>query len=197
MTDKTIHTIDHAAYGRLSGNFQSLIVLWYKRARDSTGNGVDYFEAFIYLWFCFNAWASCSCAAKEDKKLIKALAEDSELDAAFDQLCKTQGRLANALTGFSSLWPIKDARDERDIEQGRKKGPASFNPRNWQQGTSPTWSQSLWATYQVRCNLFHGHKGMGSARDREVVAAAFGFLNSFICASGLFPFVNNDCVAET
>ena len=46
------------------------------------------------------------------------------------------------------------------------------------------WPHTLEALYRVRCNLFHGEKGLDSEMDALIVSSAFRVLVHFLHDSG-------------
>src|SRR5258708_36235539 len=79
--------INFDPYTYLHAEGQRLISGWFERAwamRD--GQGDDCFEAFIFAWIAFNAWAACITELDEDYKYLDALKRDQTLYQDFKRL---------------------------------------------------------------------------------------------------------------
>jgi hypothetical protein len=117
---------------------------------------------------------------------------DSDLDRAFDELLATD--LLAAVWDFQRLWPIFSSKGigynvvwggtrEQMIERYRKIDPppgrnpaCTFLHRDRGEEVPLDWPHTLSAIYQVRCNLFHGYKGVYSENDVLIVSKAFRVL---------------------
>jgi hypothetical protein len=99
---------------------------------------------------------------------------------------------------FADLWPIFRAEEQRrrDIQVGRPRAAIvedSLDARirhrpncyGSHDGNVPLdWPHTLHALYQVRCNLFHGEKGVESESDWMIVEAGVHVLSRFMSGSG-------------
>ena len=152
----------------------------------------DSFEPFIFGWIALNGWACCVTAEDRDSDYLDALLLDADLNREFQELLATD--LLAAADEFQSTWPIFSSKDigynvewggtrEQVIERymtinpppGRKPACA-FLHRERGEEVPVDWAHTLSAIYQVRCNLFHGYKGVYSENDVLIVSRAFRVL---------------------
>ncbi|MGA8731127.1 MAG: hypothetical protein WB608_20385 [Terracidiphilus sp.] len=172
---------------------QKLIQGWAERAA-AQSNCVerDSFELFIYGWIALNGWACCVTAEDRDSDYLDALLLDADLNREFQGLLVTD--LLAAVGEFQSTWPIFSSKDigynvdwggtrEQAIERYRTLNPApgrkpacTFLHRERGEPVPGDWPHTLSAIYQVRCNLFHGYKGVYSENDVSIVSKAFRVL---------------------
>ena len=82
--------VDDDRYYKLHGDGKRLIHDWLARGRNTT----DTYEAFIYLWIGFNAWAACVTKKDRDPEMIDALALDQDLNEVFADLLREDSRFA-------------------------------------------------------------------------------------------------------
>jgi hypothetical protein len=113
------------------------------------------------------------------------------LDRKFDELLATDFLAAR---DFQSVWPIFTSKDigynvewvgtrQQVIERysainpspGRKP-ECSLLDRDRGEEVPLDWPHTLSAIYRVRCNLFHGYKGVYSENDVSFVSTAFRVL---------------------
>jgi hypothetical protein len=152
----------------------------------------DSFEPFIFGWIAVNGWACCVTAEDRDSDYLDALLMDSDLDREFKELLAAD--LLAAAREFQSTWPIFSSKDigynvewagtrEQVIERYRTINPlpgckpaCAFLHKDRGEEVPIDWSHTLSAIYQVRCNLFHGYKGVYSENDVSIVSKAFRVL---------------------
>ena len=140
--------------------------------REKSHQEGDQFASFVFIWLCFNAWIEHLSSKNTDAEMIKEVVERRQSMASIieaydsaisdDDLLK---RSIRALVGESQEEPIKDTR-------GRKP-PISIKDEN-------DFENIVWATYRIRCNLFHGGKDANDLRDRVLVKLAAGILRQWI-----------------
>lgn len=152
----------------------------------------DSFEPFIFGWIALNGWACCVTAEDRDSDYLDALLLDSDLGRGFKGLLATD--LLAAARDFQSVWPIFSSKDigynvewvgTREQVIGRymeinpppgRKPACAFMHRDRGEEVPIDWQHTLSAIYQVRCNLFHGYKGVYSENDVLIVSRAFRVL---------------------
>ncbi len=154
-------------------------------------NGRDEMQRFINLWMSFNGWATCVTEEETDAAMIRAVIEDARMRNAFDTLYERDGYFRPAVDAFVDWWPIYDARSFRkkarqhrvhdiysreDVRRYAEQWSIAKSPRNWTAGNRPSWSETIWAIYKVRCNLFHGQKGMQNPSDVQLVRVTYDVL---------------------
>jgi hypothetical protein len=203
-SDRT-RRVDRGHYAALHRDGRELIRGWLERA--GAQPQTDSFEAFIYLWIAFNAWASCVTGLDRDDQWQQALSADRELGASFQRLVDDHGtRLSRAARHFQSLWPVfkveelrrkrisywrhEDLTRDETARMYYEAGARLFEPRCYfDHGDEPPldWPHTLPVMYRVRCNLFHGEKSRGSENDQIMVTAAF---------EALFAFVTEACLLD-
>lgn len=116
---------------------------------------------------------------------------DEELSQDFAKHMKTD--FATAAQNFQNLWPIFSSKDlgynagsadnrAARIKQYSKiqpppghKPPCAFEHSDRKE-IPIDWPHTISAIYQVRCNLFHGYKGLHSENDVLIVSKAFRIL---------------------
>jgi hypothetical protein len=172
---------------------RKLIQGWAERAAaQSDCAEQDSFEPFIFGWIALNGWACCVTAEDRDSDYLDALLLDEELNREFKELLATD--LLAAADEFQSTWPIFSSKDiaynfdwggtrEQLIERYRtiipppgRRPACAFLHRERGEEVPVDWPHTLSAIYQVRCNLFHGYKGMYSENDVLIVSNAFRIL---------------------
>jgi hypothetical protein len=191
-------------YTRLHREGRSLIQKWFRRSMDMWDcQGEECFEAFCFLWFAFNAWATCVSSIDIDRAYIAALMRNQAIGDDFERLCAIpDSRLASQAAQFAKFWPIFEVRSlrrqgiarpftsaterEEIIRQNFSLGMLRFDPpcgkRHMDAGEHMPidWPHTLSALYRVRCNLFHGEKAPDSEIDQQIVSSAFHTLLSFL-----------------
>jgi hypothetical protein len=198
------HTVAGYRYDQLHRDGKRLVRDWIKRGlRGSTESRGD-FEAFIYLWIGFNAWAACVTDKDKDSMMVNALAKDHALNDAFIRLGDEPAFLESA-NRFAGLWPIFRAQEisrrglnrwpelsetRQDVIQSYLAGGAfQFAPRCFTLHASRSeqiprdWAHTVTTAYTVRCNLFHGGKTLSSESDVEIVDATHA-VSFAVCGTG-------------
>jgi hypothetical protein len=186
---------------------KQLITEWYQRAFSLRNCNPDSsFESFIYLWFAFNAWASCVTDTDNDREIINILSADINVRNDFAQILGANEKYSSLVLEFTSLFPIFDARELRrksldnTQESDRQElikyylshGADKFAPKCWQRhrGSGESipceWGHVLNAIYQIRCNLFHGQKSANSEMDQRLVYSAYRVLIEFLNSTDYF-----------
>ncbi len=194
--------IDRMAFARMDHDGKKLIRQWLDLATGALIDRPDKpFEPFIYAWIAFNGWAAWCTKRDKDSAQVNAMASDASLHSYFEALLQENTDFRGSAKAFHDLWPIFNA------AQLRRKGglPASSNrhklvnyylalddppidhaPDCYEyhivtEGDCPlNWAHTVKATYQVRCNLFHGEKGSDSEMDMAIVGAAVKTLVPFL-----------------
>lgn len=179
--------VDQNRFKELHSDGRRIITRWAKRAlQEDKSAANDPFEHFIFAWIAFNGWATCVTGKDKDIDYLAAIYRDERLNSEFIE--KLSGDFLNDLNCFQKLWPIFNAKDVRGIISAhdraqtirsyREKVPkAKFRPQcaysQHNDSNIPLdLSHTLSAIYQVRCNLFHGLKGMHCENDKETVSVA-------------------------
>jgi hypothetical protein len=180
-------------FAELHAEGRKLVQSWAQRAVDQADcSDRDAFEPFIFGWIALNGWACCVTGVDRDSDYLDALLLDADLDRKFKELLATD--LMAATRDFQSSWPIFSSKDigynvesggtrEQLIERYKNITPppshrpaCSFIHRDRGEEVPIDWPHTLSAIYQVRCNLFHGYKGMYSENDVLIVSGAFRVL---------------------
>ncbi len=117
----------------------------------------NYFEAFSFLWYAFNAWAACVTDIDEDRAYLNALMQSDEVCEDFlGQLAIERDYLALHVVGdsnplrfyarqFLGLWPIFEDKSLRRqgipkkttgsrrgiVEYYLNSGATKFEPQCW------------------------------------------------------------------
>lgn len=205
-----VASTDLHRYGHLHPDGRHLIQSWYRRAERAErrmaqgGSDGESFEGLIFAWIAFNGWASCVTGKDTDKEMIEALSLHDGLRGDFDSLLVSDPSFREAADDFRSHWPVIKAQELAELNiwvaEGRSReervaeylrlGATRFSPPCWlrhrEEGEEVPldWPHTVSAIYQLRCNLFHGHKGTRSPNDRELVRRAFRVLIYFLGSSG-------------
>jgi hypothetical protein len=185
-----------------------LIGQWFDRANqehERTDGSV--FEAFIFLWFSFNGFASCITDLDRDAEIIRKVGNCPSLREQFLQLRANDPEFDAAVLSFGESWPIfkvQDLRRRRLLHSGLTERPqliqhylggeaVSHEPccflyhRDRNEAVPLDWPHTLQATYRVRCNLFHGEKSPTSEMDQRIVVQAFTVLSRFLAHTEILP----------
>jgi hypothetical protein len=156
---------------------------------------------FMNLWMAFNAWATCVTEKDRDSDMIKALVADGRMRNAFDRLYAREPEFTGLVEEFVSWWPIYDARSFRkkartedvpqiferaDIHRLAQRWGIKSTPEHWETGNRVQWAEVLGTIYKVRCNLFHGQKGMNNEADVALVDITHRLLERYINLSGCY-----------
>lgn len=194
---KKEHTgaIDRHRFQELHQEGRKLIRNWAERATSQI-NCVDKnsFEPFIFGWIAINGWATCVTGKDNDYEYLYALELDDDLTHKFENQLKENTEFKEAAQDFQRLWPIFKSKDvgnnaawsgtrQQIIQEYEASTPlAARTPECWsthrKRGEEiPTdWLHTLSAIYRVRCNLFHGYKGVYLENDVVIVSRAFRVL---------------------
>lgn len=188
-------------YRNLHADGRNLIRQWFDRAiaEQQAGNGSP-LEAFIFLWFSFNGYASCVTAADRDAEIIRRVANCPDLRAKFKTLLANNPSFCATVNDFATSWPIFKVQDLRRLrllnhgltnrqeqvqhylrQPGAAHEPGCFEYHMSRSEPTPVdWPHSLNAIYRVRSNLFHGEKSPTTDNDRRIVGQAFNVLSVFM-----------------
>jgi hypothetical protein len=174
-----------------------LIDDWRRRA----GESADDFEAFVFGWISFNAWAECVTGRGRDEDWRDALALNATMCKMFDRRVRDSTDLRSQVSAFSASWPIFRVQQLRQlgvayidtaaqrnelVVQYLDAGATAYAPRCWLRHTEtpepvPTdWPHVLAGLYRVRSNLFHGEKARHSEIDRGIMASASAILTDVV-----------------
>lgn len=185
-----------------------LIGQWFHRANqehERTDGSV--FEAFIFLWFSFNGFASCVTDLDRDAEIIRKVGNCRSLREQFLRLRANDSGFDAAVISFGESWPIfkvQDLRRRRLLHSGLTDRPqliqyylggdaVSHEPqcflyhRDRNEPVPFDWPHTLQSAYRVRCNLFHGEKSPTSEMDQRIVAQAFTVLSGFLARTNILP----------
>jgi hypothetical protein len=134
---------------------REIVVKWFDRSQDH-GDWKNVFDRFIFLWIAFDAWGSNESKAINDKMIDWA--KTSPLKDVFRQIrpnleddlrrLHEKGEIPNHMGG-PSIW-LEDPHDFHRL---------------------------LDVIYQIRNNLFHGHKSPDDVGDEELVTLAYRILS--------------------
>ena len=180
---------------------RQLVQQWFGRAIDENANQQgSQFEAFIFLWFSFNGFASCVTGIDRDSEIIRKVGNCPDLRGKFDNLRNSDGSFSSTVEAFAESWPIFKVQDLRRLGllhsgysertdlvkhyftvPGASHEPECFEYHSARGELTPRdWPHALQAIYRVRCNLFHGEKSPSAEIDRRIVHQAFAVLASFM-----------------
>jgi hypothetical protein len=152
------------------------------------------------MWFSYNNRAACCSDIDSDRRQCDAMASSSDLRMAFDALLDQNQAFAEQARRFYDLWPIFKAQEVRSLgveRVGSSRGelvdryrtarpninrqPECLETHLERRERVPLdWPHTLFATYQVRCNLFHGEKAAHSEMAREIVDSALRTMIPFL-----------------
>jgi hypothetical protein len=157
------------------------------------------FLAFMLLWMSFNGWMACVTDEGRDADMIDALSDERRISQAFDRLLRCDAEFEAVVRDFADWWPIFNVHDVRRRvsrtlfyevntreelrERLHSESRVRRGPSQWHDRRQPRWADLLSATYQIRCNLFHGQKSPTNRADRALVRLAFDCLHHFIVHS--------------
>lgn len=185
-----------------------LIGQWFDRAnQEHKRTDGSVFEAFIFLWFSFNGFASCVTDLDRDAEIIRKVGNCPSLRDKFLQLRANDPEFDSAVVAFGESWPIFKVQDLRRrglLHSGFTERPqliqhylggeaVSHEPqcflyhRDRNEALPLDWPHTLQAAYRVRCNLFHGEKSPTSEMDQRIVIQAFNVLAGFLARTGMLP----------
>lgn len=168
------------------------------------------FQGFIYAWIAFNGWAMTVSDVDGDKASVDLVGSSPDLQSGFRVLLDRDEAFKAKAERFHALWPIfsdKDIRrsgvlgqmppglprsdriqiylryryqDHRGRPVGIRHQPACAEDHEPPERIPLDWAHALSAIYQVRCNLFHGYKGIDVSDDIEIVSSAYNVLYAAI-----------------
>lgn len=192
-------SIDRAMFGYLTDG-KAIVRRWSERASRSLDERRpnQSFEQFIYAYIALNGWAACCSGTDTDQFQVETMAADTLMEAEFQELCQANPNYLVSVEAFRELWPIFKAADlrrreirphgfsRREIVRNLLaedppivRSPSCY-PKHVTDGYPLDWAHTVDALYRVRCNLFHGEKGLHNEIDRAIVSAAAGVLVPFL-----------------
>jgi hypothetical protein len=177
-----------------------LIAAWLGRALAEGRGHENYFEAFIFLWFSFNGFATCITRLEHDAAIINKVANCPNLRGRFSQAMRDSQHFAQTVSEFAACWPIFKVQDLRRknllhnqyIDRkhmvksflnvpGTSHEPSCFEFHSVRDEAVPAdWPHVIHTIYRVRCNLFHGEKSPVIITDHHIVRLAFLVLAGFL-----------------
>jgi len=134
---------------------REIVVQWFDRSQD-TVNWPSIFDRFIFLWIAFDAWGSNESGQINDKMIDWV--KTSRMKVIFRVL---RNDLEPLLLVLSKKGDIPN-------HLGRKR-VGLHDPHDFH--------KLMEVLYQIRNNLFHGHKSPGDNEDIEIVTLAYGILS--------------------
>lgn len=189
-----VGAVRHHRYAELHYEGRKLIRNWAQRSSEKLGcEDTESFEPFIFGWIAVNGWASCVTGEETDRKYLDVLMADDDLGRRFDEL-RANADFTESVQQFHRLWPIFRSQDvgyvpsrghtrEEMVDEYMRRTPLPrHRPDCWIRHRTAKheipidWPHTLAAIYQVRCNLFHGYKGVHSENDVAIVSRAFNVL---------------------
>ena len=144
---------------------REIVVEWFERSAHSE-KWPSIFDRFIFLWIAFDAWGSNESRQMNDK-MIDWL-KTSQLKDVFRRI---RPGIEDDLKRLSQKGDIPNHVTEGAMI--RLHDPHDFH-------------KLMDVIYQIRNNLFHGHKSPNDSNDRELVTFAYNILSPL-----LRPFVDN------
>ena len=201
--------VDLQRYDNLHRDVKEVVNQWFKRAwKQRDCKPENSFEPFIYAWFALNVWAACVTGHENDWKWRAALSINHTLCSDFSEKVNDSKSPISELAGeFYTFWPVFKAAEIRQKEvqppgqlslSGQpsisrqetvkhyfESGIETYAPQCWELHKRKSekipldWSHTLSVLYRVRCNLFHGEKGINSEMDQLIVCKAFRLLVHF------------------
>ncbi len=193
-------SIDRRSYAYLIGG-KPMIMRWsYRASRGLELHPSEPFEPFIHAYIALNGWAASCSGTDTDQFQVEAMAADLALETKFQAFCQADPKYRRSAEAFRDLWPIFKAAElrKRWIQpRGRDRSQVVLNylaeappiehaPSCYQaqkhdtEGYPLDWAHTVDAIYRVRCNLFHGEKGLYNENDRAIVSAAANVLVPFV-----------------
>ncbi len=106
---------------------------------------------FICYWIAFNCYY-VAVTTETERTAIKMIIQDSDTKEIFNRVYKQYKN------EFDKILSLKSIKDERPKKNNQVKIEVV------------DLSTVMWCLYQVRCNLFHGNKGLNSKRDKEILS---------------------------
>jgi len=136
---------------------RGIVIKWFERSQD-TAHWQNVFDRFIFLWIAFDAWGSNESHAINEKMID------------WVKTSKAQSR-------------FKEIRDE--IEPHLRR-PSEIDIPNHLSGKAirlhdaHDFHKLMDVIYQIRNNLFHGHKSPDDRADDEVVTLAYKIVSPLL-----------------
>ncbi len=207
--------VDLRRYHDLHEDVKELVEQWIKLAwKKRECKPEKSFEPFIYAWFSFNVWAACVTGKDADWQWRDALSINRTLCSDFsDKVNDPDSPISKLAREFYELWPVFRADEIRKknvripgqrnlfgqpsisrketVKHYFESGIKIYAPWCWKDHEKASekipldWPHTLAVLYRVRCNLFHGEKGINSEMDQLIVSKAFRLLVHFL--SRLIP----------
>lgn len=139
---------------------------WFERSQmDKQEDNYDNFDKFIALWIAFNGWANIKTTKTNDQDWIEEVSKSgSVLDGNYKKLQDHNSNFKSNVEALKKAAPVYDMRYPAD----RSKAKEINNIENL--------GEVLDVIYQIRCNLFHGAKGLKDERDNNLVKLAYDIL---------------------
>ena len=143
---------------------REIVVKWFDRSQDSK-TWPSVFDRFIFLWIAFDAWGSNESIMINDKMVDWAKTSPMK-----DIFKKIRPEIESHLKGLQKKGDIPNHMVEGATI--RLHDPHDFH-------------KLMDVIYQIRNNLFHGHKSPDDKDDQEFVTLAYSILSPL-----LRPFVD-------
>lgn len=120
------------------------------------------------LWICFNAWLDYRSGKPTDRKMIDWLKGPASVNSDIIVAYEAMGLTTTGQRGLKDLATYSPIREPR----GRRREIVieNINDRN----------NIIESIYRVRCNLFHGSKGVADSKDKKLVRAANMILKKWL-----------------
>jgi len=201
--------VDLQRYDYLHEDVKEVVKQWIQLAWEQRNCKPEKsFEPFIYAWFAFNVWAACVTGKDKDFEWKQALSINPTLCSYFsDKVNDPNSSVSELAREFYELWPVFRADEIRKkgvrlpgqrnlsgqptlsrqetVKHYFKLGIEKYAPQCWKEHEYASekvpldWPHTLAVLYRVRCNLFHGEKGIKSEMDQKIVSKAFRLLVHF------------------
>src|SRR5258708_13197001 len=99
--------VELSRYSLLHPEGRQLISAWFQRAwRERYCQQDQAFEPFIFAWFAFNGWAACVTDTDKDRKIIDALAADTQINNDFARVIQYHQDVSVSVVHYFDLLPI-------------------------------------------------------------------------------------------
>lgn len=192
--------LDFARFGELHPQVRDVCFGYYDRAQRDVAR--DEYAGLMDLWVAFANWMACVTEAELDADMVRDVAANDRMRAAFERIAQEDPAFRAELVEFSMQWPIYRSQDI--VQHYGREYPYRFStreeftasiagdprvrrsPRGWEAGKEPSWPDLIASIYQVRCNLMHGHKSVQRLSDRKLVGSSYRLLLAYIQRSGCF-----------
>jgi hypothetical protein len=133
---------------------KEIVINWFCRSQDNTFPSV--FDRFISLWIAFEAWATNESNSVNSREIINWV-KRSPMKDIFE---RDNQKIKSYLNDLHKIGEIRNHR-------GRPKRYDNIND----------FSQLIEVIYQIRNNLFHGHKSPTDKEDERIVTLAYNILS--------------------